>query len=202
MHLEGWYDPSMRLIFSIFFSFLLVWFGGYLWYINKLTSGELTVNEKTDAIVVLTGGQNRLNVAIKLLEDGLAEKLYISGVDEKVTRAELLNLLGSKKELEECCIESGNQAEDTVGNAIETLKWLENNNIKTLRVVTSLEHMPRAMVEFKRFIPKIKFIEHPVGSWRPENINYFSLSQEYSKYIISLLRAKALDQLYNKITSS
>jgi len=192
----------MRLIFSIFFSFLLVWFGGYLWYINKLTSGELTVNKKTDAIVVLTGGQNRLNVAIKLLEDGLAEKLYISGVDEKVTRAELLNLLGSKKELEECCIESGNQAEDTVGNAIETLKWLENNNIKTLRVVTSLEHMPRAMVEFKRFIPKIKFIEHPVGSWRPENINYFSLSQEYSKYIISLLRAKALDQLYNKITSS
>ena len=192
----------MRLIFSIFFSFLLVWFGGYLWYINKLTSDELTVNEKTDAIVVLTGGQNRLNVAIKLLEDGLAEKLYISGVDEKVTRAELLNLLGSKKELEECCIESGNQAEDTVGNAIETLKWLENNNIKTLRVVTSLEHMPRAMVEFKRFIPKIKFIEHPVGSWRPENINYFSLSQEYSKYIISLLRAKALDQLYNKITSS
>ena len=202
MHWEGWYDPSMRLIFSIFFSFLLVWFGGYLWYINKLTSGELTVNKKTDAIVVLTGGQNRLNVAIKLLEDGLAEKLYISGVDEKVTRAELLNLLGSKKELEECCIESGNQAEDTVGNAIETLKWLENNNIKTLRVVTSLEHMPRAMVEFKRFIPKIKFIEHPVGSWRPENINYFSLSQEYSKYIISLLRAKALDQLYNKITSS
>ena len=192
----------MRLIFSIFFSFLLVWFGGYLWYINKLTSGELTVNEKTDAIVVLTGGQNRLNVAIKLLEDGLAEKLYISGVDEKVTRAELLNLLGSKKELEECCIESGSQAEDTVGNAIETLKWLENNNIKTLRVVTSLEHMPRAMVEFKRFIPKIKFIEHPVGSWRPENINYFSLSQEYSKYIISLLRAKALDQLYNKIASS
>jgi uncharacterized SAM-binding protein YcdF (DUF218 family) len=192
----------MRVIFSIFFSFLLVWFGGYLWYINKLTSGELIVNEKTDAIVVLTGGQNRLNVAIKLLEDGLAEKLYISGVDEKVTRAELLNLLGSKKELEECCIESGNQAEDTVGNAIETLKWLENNNIKTLRVVTSLEHMPRAMVEFKRFIPKIKFIEHPVGSWRPENINYFSLSQEYSKYIISLLRAKALDQLYNKIASS
>ena len=192
----------MRVIFSIFFSFLLVWFGGYLWYINKLTSGELTVNEKTDAIVVLTGGQNRLNVAIKLLEDGLAEKLYISGVDEKVTRAELLNLLGSKKELEECCIESGSQAEDTVGNAIETLKWLENNNIKTLRVVTSLEHMPRAMVEFKRFIPKIKLIEHPVGSWRPENINYFSLSQEYSKYIISLLRAKALDQLYNKIASS
>jgi uncharacterized SAM-binding protein YcdF (DUF218 family) len=192
----------MRILILIFFSFLLAWFGGYMSYINKLTSGQLTENGKTDAIVVLTGGKNRLNVAIKLLENGLAEKLYISGVNEKVTRAELLNLLGSKKELEECCIESGNQAEDTVGNAIETLEWLQNNNIKSLRVVTSLEHMPRAMVEFKRFIPKIKFIEHPVGSWRPKNINYFSLSQEYSKYIISLLRAKASDQIYNKISSS
>lgn len=192
----------MRTFLSILILFLLVWLGGYLWFINKLTGNEFHENMKTDAIVVLTGGQNRLNVAVKLLEDGLAEKLYISGVDEKVTRAELLGLLGSTKELEECCIESGNQAADTVGNAIETLEWIQQNNIESLRVVTSLEHMPRAMVEFRRFMPEIKFIEHPVGRWRPENINYFSLSQEYSKYIISLLRARASDQLYDEISSS
>tara|TARA_R110002073_G_scaffold295611_1_gene461517 strand:- start:1812 stop:2414 length:603 start_codon:yes stop_codon:yes gene_type:complete len=199
--LEGWYDPGMRAILSIIISLLLVWLGGYLWYINKLAAGQLNENEKTDAIVVLTGGQNRLNVAVKLLEDGLAAKLYISGVDEKVTRVELLDLLGSSKELEECCIESGNQAADTVGNAIETLEWIRQNKIESLRVVTSLEHMPRAMVEFKRFMPEVKLIEHPVGRWRPENINYFSLSQEYSKYIISLLRARASDQLYDEISS-
>jgi hypothetical protein len=53
------------------------------------------------------------------------------------------------------------------------------------------------MVEFKHFMPEIEFIEHPVGSWRPENINYFNLSQEYSKYIISLLRSTISNQIYN-----
>jgi len=192
----------MRAILSILIALLLVWLGGYLWYINKLTLKDLNDEEKTDAIVVLTGGQNRLEVAVELLETGLADKLYVSGVDEKVTRLELLNLLGSTKALEECCIESGNQAADTVGNAIETLEWIEKNDIESLRVVTSLEHMPRAMVEFKRFMPDIKFIEHPVGRWRPENINYFSLSQEYSKYIISLLRARTSNQFYDETSAS
>ncbi|MBL4602650.1 MAG: YdcF family protein [Emcibacteraceae bacterium] len=173
-----------------------------MWYINKLSYHDFNETDKTDAIVVLTGGQNRLKVAIKLLEDQLAAKLYISGVDEKVTRVELLGLLGSRPELEECCIESGSQADDTVGNAIEIMQWAEHNDFKSLRVVTSLEHMPRAMVELKRFMPNISFVEHPVGRWRPENINYFNLSQEYSKYIISLIRARASDQIYDDISKS
>ena len=178
-----------KLVYLIFF-LGLVWFGGFLWYIDQLSYKPPGGTQKTDAIVVLTGGKNRLEVAVRLLEDNLAGKLYISGVNEKVTRDELLKLLGSSPQLEECCIESGNKAVDTVGNAVETMQWVEKNNIKSLRVVTSLEHMPRAIVEFKRFMPNIKIIEHPVGSWRPENINYFNLSQEYSKYVISLLRAK------------
>lgn len=189
----------MRLILTFLFALFLVWLGGYIWYINELSLKKTNLTDKTDAIVVLTGGQNRLDVAIKLLEDDYAGKLYISGVDEKVTRQELLALLNSRAELEECCIESGKEATDTVGNAIETMQWINKNNLQSLRVVTSLEHMPRAMVEFKRFMPNIKMIEHPVGSWRPENINYIYLSQEYSKYIISLIRARATGQLYNDI---
>ena len=160
----------------------------------------MNISDKTDAIVVLTGGQNRLSVAGILLEERLADKLYVSGVDSIVTRAQLIQLLGTSPELSECCVESGMMAEDTVGNAIETLKWAGENDIKTIRVVTSLEHMPRAMVEFKRFMPEISFIEHPVGSWRPENTNYFNLSQEYSKYIISLLRARISNQIYTDET--
>ncbi len=189
----------MRLILLIFISFSLVWLGGYLWYLNELSIIKTEMAEKTDAIVVLTGGKNRLNVAVELLENEYAKKLYISGVDEKVTRGELLKLLGSSKKLEECCIESGNQAVDTVGNAIETMNWINKNNIESLRIVTSLEHMPRAIVEFKRFMPDVQLVEHPVGSWRPDNINYFNLSQEYSKYIVSLIRARASSQIYNDV---
>lgn len=175
----------------------LIWLGGYMWYVQKLSQNQIDLEQRTDAIVVLTGGANRLNVAGDLLEKRIAEKLYVSGVDAKVTRAELILLLEVDQELADCCIESGKKAADTVGNAIETLEWVTKNDIKSIRVVTSLEHMPRAMVEFNRFMPGLDFIEHPVGSWRPENINYFNLSQEYSKYIISLLRARILTGLYN-----
>jgi uncharacterized SAM-binding protein YcdF (DUF218 family) len=192
----------MRTIFYILIIFLALWLGGYVWYINGLAENHVETREKTDAIVVLTGGPNRLDVAIRLLENEYAEKLYISGVDQKVTRDELLTLLGTSPELEECCIESGSQATDTIGNAIETLKWAEQNNIKSIRVVTALEHMPRAMVEFRRFMPDLILIEHPVGNWKSDNKNYFSLSQEYSKYIVSLLRAKASGQFYDNISES
>ena len=198
MSWEEWFD--MRSIILTLFCISMVWLGGYFWFVRDLSSKTFNDHEKTDAIVVLTGGKNRLGVAADLLEREYAGKLYISGVDEKVTREELLDLLDSSPELEECCIESGNQATDTVGNAIETMQWVELNNIKSLRVVTSLEHMPRAMVEFRRFMPDIEFTEHPVGEWRPENINYFNLSQEYSKYIISLLRARASHQLYEDVS--
>jgi uncharacterized SAM-binding protein YcdF (DUF218 family) len=181
----------MRLIFTIIITFFLIWFGGYLWYLNELSQQKANLEQKTDAIVVLTGGINRLNVAVDLLKNEYAQKLYISGVDEKVTRVELLELLNISADLAECYIESGNQATDTVGNAIETMSWSIKNDIKSLRVVTSLEHMPRAMVEFKRFMPDVTFVEHTVGSWRPDNINYVNLSQEYSKYVISLLRSRA-----------
>ncbi len=192
----------MRLIIYTVAFFFFIWLGGYFWYINGLSVTRIDQPQKTDAIVVLTGGQNRLEVASTLLKNDFAEKLYVSGVDEKVTRNELLGLLALSQELSDCCVESGSEAIDTVGNAIETLNWVQQNNIESLRVVTSLEHMPRAMVEFRRFMPEVKLIEHPVGTWRPENINYFNLSQEYSKYIISLLRARASDQFYSDISES
>lgn len=186
----------MRAFFYFILMLALMWLGGFLWFINQLSNKEMNRADKTDAIVVLTGGQNRLSIAGILLEERLADKLYVSGVDSKVTREQLIQLLGTNPELSSCCVESGKQAADTVGNAIETLAWVGENDIKTVRVVTSLEHMPRAMVEFKRFMPEIIFIEHPVGSWRPKNINYFNLSQEYSKYIISLLRSRISNQIY------
>lgn len=192
----------MRTIAYILILFFILWFGGYVWYLSGLADNRAENQERTDAIVVLTGGPNRLDVAISLLEKEYAQKLYISGVDQKVTRGELLTLLATSPALEECCIESGSQATDTVGNAIETLKWAEQNNIKSIRVVTALEHMPRAMVEFRRFMPDLILIEHPVGNWNSDSVNYFSLSQEYSKYIVSLLRAKASGQFYGNISES
>ena len=77
----------------------------------------------TDGIVVMTGGQQRLNDGLKLLNDGKAEKMLISGVGEGVNRAVLVQELAlddSQAELLFCCVELDFTAGNTRGNATAT----------------------------------------------------------------------------------
>jgi len=178
----------MKYIYYLLLLLGLVWLGGFFHFIYGLSRVEPPSNEKTDGIVVLTGGSRRLQEAVRLLESGLADKLFISGVNARVTDAELRSVLGSTQELADCCIESGTMAQNTRGNAREISLWVKKSHISSITVVTSLEHMPRAMSEMRYFMPKIRMIAHPVGQWRPENIRFVSLAREYSKYLVSLIR--------------
>jgi len=183
----------MKRFILLLFALLLMWLGGFSWYIHILSQGYGQDDQHTEGIVVLTGGKDRLAQSVQLLEQGMASKLFISGVDARVSHEELTRILATQKKLMDCCIESDRKALNTVGNAEETALWVIRNNIHSLRVVTSLEHMPRALVELRRFMPGIKLLAHPVGTWRPENMKLQSLLREYSKYIVSLFRARALD---------
>ena len=183
----------MKYIYYLILGLILIWVGGLFYFIYGLSQVEMPTDHKTDGIVVLTGGKNRLQEAVELLEKGLGDKLFISGVNAKVTEAELHAVLGSSQELADCCIESGTKARNTVGNAEEVSRWVVKNHMSTIRVVTSLEHMPRALVEMRHYMPDIKMVAHPVGQWRPENIRFLSLVREYSKYLVSLFRTGILD---------
>jgi len=170
-----------------------MWVAGLFYFIYDLSQPEPPTDIKTDGIVVLTGGNSRLQEAVLLLEKGVADKLFISGVNAQVTETELFALLGISKELADCCIESGIIAQNTVGNAEEISQWVRKSHMSSIRVVTSLEHMPRALIEIRRFMPDVKIVAHPVGQWRPENIRFVSLVREYSKYLVSLFRVQILD---------
>ncbi|MBL4802952.1 MAG: YdcF family protein [Emcibacter sp.] len=183
----------MKYIYYFFLGLILIWVGGLFHFVYGLSQVEMPTDRKTDGIVVLTGGKNRLQEAVSLLEKGVGGKLFISGVNAKVTETELRAVLGSSKELADCCIESGTKAQNTVGNAQEVSLWVAKNHISSIRVVTSLEHMPRALVEMQHFMPGLTMIAHPVGQWRPENIRFMSLVREYSKYLVSLFRTNILD---------
>jgi len=126
------------------------------------------------------------------LENGRAHRLFISGVNSRVTNAQLQAVLGSTTALTRCCIESGSKAQNTAGNAREISLWVKKNHITSITVVTSLEHMPRAMGELRHYMPTLRMIAHPVGRWRPENIRFISLAREYSKYLVSLIRIDIL----------
>jgi uncharacterized SAM-binding protein YcdF (DUF218 family) len=49
-----------------------------------------------------------------------------------------------------CCIDLGKEAVDTRGNAEETAQWLAQYRFRSVRLITSDWHMPRARLEIER----------------------------------------------------
>jgi uncharacterized SAM-binding protein YcdF (DUF218 family) len=180
---------------------LLVWFFGFVAFMVEINSPSVASRrDKADAIVVLTGSGERLHIGLMLLEEGVGKELFITGVGGG---AELLNIYPGEgqatrlKKLKEHIVLE-NRATDTETNAQETAKWLKERDYHSIRLVTSNYHMPRAMVEFRRFLPpEVKILMHPImGIDMPgespvleRRVAYF-LFKEYNKFLIAYLRAK------------
>ena len=117
---------------------------------------------KTQAIIVLTGGNNRIQTGLDLLEQGLAPVLFITGVHHDYKPSHIFALWHGDPKIAKCCITLDYNATTTIENAQETQNWIQKNNISTARVVTSKYHMLRALLEIKAKNPKLKVIFHPV----------------------------------------
>jgi uncharacterized SAM-binding protein YcdF (DUF218 family) len=99
---------------------------------------------QTDAIVVLTGGPGRLERGIDLLARHRARRLFVSGVDRTVRKSELATRTGQPLALFDCCVDLGRESVDTRSNAAETTGWLLAHHYRSVRLVTTNWHMPRA----------------------------------------------------------
>jgi uncharacterized SAM-binding protein YcdF (DUF218 family) len=138
-------------------------------------------DRSTDAIVVLTGARGRIDRGLDLLEKGKAKRMLISGVARTVKPAELAQQAGRDRSLFECCIDLGRESVDTRSNAEETSRWLEKNKFRTVRLVTTDWHMPRASFELDRRIgDKIEILEDAISS----DPNFRQLFTEYNKYLL------------------
>ena len=76
----------------------IVWFGGLIWYASLIPRPDPPSQEKSEAIVVLTGGSRRLGEGLDLLSRGLAEKLFVSGVYQGIDVRKLLSIVKRKPE--------------------------------------------------------------------------------------------------------
>jgi uncharacterized SAM-binding protein YcdF (DUF218 family) len=170
---------------------------GLIWFAITPSAGDRT--GPTDAIVVLTGGGQRLNSGIALLRDGKGQKLFVSGVNHHVRLEELLRSSGDRLEAAHewasCCVVLGYQAVDTFGNASETAQWMRQQGFHSLRLVTAWYHMRRSLLEFDRAMPEIEIIPHPVspdevkqGHWWASPGTVLLLAGEYGKYLGALIR--------------
>ena len=139
---------------------------------------------KVDAIIAITGGKGRIEQATKLLADGKGKRLLIAGADPSVRKADLVERLGGKEKLFDCCVDLGSESVDTRSNAEEAKRWLERRRYASLRLVTSDWHMRRARYEFNRQLDD-RYTIIPDGV-RTEP-GFMTLFAEYNKYLLRRL---------------
>ncbi|MCW8914594.1 MAG: YdcF family protein [Magnetovibrio sp.] len=173
-----------------------VWGFGLFKYADAIPVTIADPDTRTDAIVVLTGGSGRLDEGLKLLENGAAKKLYISGVYKGVDMKNLLEAYRQNPQDLNCCVSIG-YAEDTIANATETRDWVKENTISSIRLVTSGYHMPRSVLEFEHALPDVKLIQHPVFPAHVKQEQWWAwpgttglIVGEYNKFMVAWARHK------------
>ena len=94
-----------------------------------------------------------------------------------------------------CCVTLGFEAADTRGNAAEIAEWVGQEEITSIRLVTSDWHMRRAAGELERTLPAgVTIIRDAVAS-KP---GFATLFVEYHKFVASSARTE-FDSLANNV---
>lgn len=185
----------MRVFLTVILLALLAYTAGFVLFVSNLPARP-TARPRADGIVTLTGGDERLDTAVALLESGVGKRLLISGVSQAATKADVGRLSNGGPRFQ-CCADLGYAAEDTHGNAQEALQWARDNHFKSLIIVTSRYHMPRTLREFSTIMPDIALVPYPVdqagidlsGWWEhPRTVKL--LHREYVKFLFSVLMTR------------
>ena len=178
-----------RRLWLLALMLVLLWLGGFGWFLRAVQEGAAD-NSATDAIVVLTGGAERVETGFRLLEEGLAPRLFISGVHPDARLADLARGAGADSARLAGRVELGHAAASTRGNAVEITAWAKPRDITTIRLVTAGYHMPRARSELRRTMPELRVVPNSVtpprlrdegAFWRPRN--WGLLLSEYCKFL-------------------
>jgi len=169
-----------------------LWGGGLVFFTHLIpvSPPPHTAVDLTDGLVIFTGGETRLRVALSLFDQQKARYLLISGVNPDSRLRERLAPLAARSR-----ITLGYDALDTLGNAMETAQWAKQHQIKTLRLITSNYHMPRSLFELRHLLPHIQIYPYPVvgksflkPKWWLDPRPLYLVIQEYNKFLFALLR--------------
>jgi uncharacterized SAM-binding protein YcdF (DUF218 family) len=174
---------------------------GFVGFLSQLRGAESEPAQTADGIVVLTGGSSRVSDAMELLAGGYGKRLLISGVHPTNAVSDISRSLpDNNQSLLTCCVDLDRSAVNTRSNAAETRRWAHERGFKSLIVVTSNYHMPRAIVEMSHAMPDIALIPFAVvgDKWRDEpwwtsGATVRLLLSEYVKYVAVEMRVRLAD---------
>ncbi len=172
---------------------------GFVRFMDRVPPEDSGLDRKAEGIVVLTGGAARINDAIELLAAERGHRLLITGVNPTTHTAELARLTPQYRKLFDCCIDLDRSAMNTIGNAVETRRWARARGFRSLLVVTSAYHMPRALAELGHELPEVTLIAFPVWTERQRANPWWSdpgtarlVLSEYLKFVYAVARMRLL----------
>ncbi len=185
------------LLMGLFVLGLVLFLAGFGWFLWNVPNEEPVLDRDADGIVVLTGGASRTSDGMELLAAGRGRRLLISGAHRTTNQAELVRLLPEYESIIMCCVDIDRAALNTVGNATGTRQWVKERNFRSVIVVTSNYHMPRAMAELAHQLPDVDLIPFPViagksSGWTQATTARLLVS-EYVKYLFAMLRMRLDD---------
>jgi uncharacterized SAM-binding protein YcdF (DUF218 family) len=185
----------LRVFLGVILLLLLAYALSFVVFVSSLPAAPAEL-PSADGIVALTGGGERLDTAVSLLERGVGKRLLVSGVSEETTKETVGKMAEGGKRFA-CCADIGYAAEDTHGNAEEAAEWARDNHFTSLVVVTARYHMPRTLHEFAAAMPKVTLIPYPVDQSRIDLSGWWMhlntvelLHREYVKYLASLVTTR------------
>ncbi len=177
-------DNIVHIILTLFLILVLSHFIFFLLLVKNFKSDYTTI-KSIDSIVVLTGDKFRISKGMEILSNGIGEKLLLSGVNKNIKLTNIMNEFPKYKNFFDCCVEIENISSNTFENSRETFLWLEKNKYNSVLIVSSDYHMPRAKLEFEKFLNTKNTYYHPVNS----NNNLMAIGKikklflEYVKYM-------------------
>jgi uncharacterized SAM-binding protein YcdF (DUF218 family) len=194
---RGWLRAAIVAGLGIVFVGAAIGFVGFL---SQLRVAEIRPERKADGIVVLTGGSSRVSDAMELLAGGYGKRLLISGVHPTNAASDISRSLPDNQALLRCCVDLDRSAVNTRSNAAEARRWAHERGFKSLIVVTSNYHMPRAIVELSHAMPDVALLPFAVvgDKWREEpwwtsGATLRLLLSEYVKYVAAEVRVRLAD---------
>ena len=165
----------LRRLLSII---LLLWALGFVAFAVALPGPAQ--DEHTQAVVVLTGGEGRIQRGLSVIARGEARIMLVSGVDPEVKPQEFVAEYKVPAATMKCCVMLGYDSIDTRSNARETAQFVADRKLRSIRLVTSDWHMRRAAYEVRRVLPdNVEIVEDAV----PTRPSFKVLLVEYSKYL-------------------
>ncbi|HYZ44588.1 MAG TPA: YdcF family protein [Xanthobacteraceae bacterium] len=167
---------------------------GFIWFVRHVPAEEVSLDRGADGIVALTGGASRITDAIELLASGRGKRLLISGAYRGTNSNEISRLNPEFERWVRCCVDF-DRSLNTLGNAVETKRWAESRGFRSLIVVTSNYHMPRALAEIAHQLPEVTLVPFPVVTDRQRAERWWvdwattrRMVTEYLKFLFSKLR--------------